>query len=207
MHIGRYPKQCWYMCWNRFKFKLLGAKLGRNVKLVNKVYLYTGEHSKIGIGNNVVINSGDNLNPLSSNVYCSIFVTENAELNIGEWSGISGGCIWATESIHIGNHVNIGANCVIMDGDIHNMDWQKRRADRSSSEKIPFNHGPVVIEDDVWLGANCVILKNVTIGARTIIGAGSVVTKSIPADCIAAGNPCRIIKTLSSDVSENSRKL
>jgi len=51
-----------------------------------------------------------------------------------------------------------------------------------------------VIEDDVWIGANCQILKGVTIGARTVIGAGSVVTKSIPTDCIAAGNPCKVIR-------------
>ena len=55
---------------------------------------------------------------------------------------------------------------------------------------------PITIEDDVWIGAQCVILKGVTIGARSIIGAGSVVTKSISPDCIAAGNPCKIIKKL-----------
>lgn len=54
----------------------------------------------------------------------------------------------------------------------------------------------VTIEDDVWIGANCIILKDVTIGARSVIGAGSVVTKSIPADCIAAGNPCRVIRKI-----------
>lgn len=55
---------------------------------------------------------------------------------------------------------------------------------------------PIVVEDDVWVGAHSIILKGVTIGARSIIGAGSVVTKSIPADCVAAGNPCRVIKNL-----------
>ena len=55
---------------------------------------------------------------------------------------------------------------------------------------------PIKIEDDVLIGANSIILKGVTIGKRTIIGAGSVVTKSIPSDCVAAGNPCRVIKSL-----------
>ena len=50
------------------------------------------------------------------------------------------------------------------------------------------------IEDDVLIGTRCIILKGVIIGARTVIGSGSVVTKSIPADCIAAGNPCKVIK-------------
>ncbi len=53
---------------------------------------------------------------------------------------------------------------------------------------------PVVIEDDVLIGVNSIILKGVTIGARSIIGAGSVVTKSVPSDCVACGNPCACSK-------------
>jgi acetyltransferase-like isoleucine patch superfamily enzyme len=55
---------------------------------------------------------------------------------------------------------------------------------------------PIVIEDDVWLGGNVIVLPGVTIGARSVIGAGSVVTKSIPPDVFAAGNPCRVIKPI-----------
>ena len=55
---------------------------------------------------------------------------------------------------------------------------------------------PIVIEDDVFIGANCLILKGVTIGARSIVAAGSVVTRSVPADCIVGGNPARIIRRL-----------
>lgn len=55
---------------------------------------------------------------------------------------------------------------------------------------------PIVIEDDVLIGARSIVLKGVTIGARSVIGAGSVVVKDIPADCIAAGNPCKVIKYL-----------
>ncbi|HEX8315135.1 MAG TPA: sugar O-acetyltransferase [Flavisolibacter sp.] len=56
---------------------------------------------------------------------------------------------------------------------------------------------PIVIGDDVWLGGNVVVCPGVTIGSRTVIGAGSVVTKDIPADVFAAGNPCKVIKQLS----------
>ncbi|THF53128.1 sugar O-acetyltransferase [Flavobacterium supellecticarium] len=55
---------------------------------------------------------------------------------------------------------------------------------------------PVHIENNVWIGGNTVTLQGVTIGANSIIGAGSVVTKSIPANVIAAGNPCRVIKAI-----------
>ena len=53
-----------------------------------------------------------------------------------------------------------------------------------------------MIEDDVLIGTRCIILKGVTIGARSVIGSGSVVTKSIPPDCIAAGNPCKVVKSI-----------
>jgi maltose O-acetyltransferase len=55
---------------------------------------------------------------------------------------------------------------------------------------------PISIGDDVWVGGNAVICPGVTIGDRSVIGAGSVVTKDIPADVFAAGNPCRVIRTI-----------
>jgi carbonic anhydrase/acetyltransferase-like protein (isoleucine patch superfamily) len=56
---------------------------------------------------------------------------------------------------------------------------------------------PVVIEDDVWIGANCVVLPGVRIGRKAVIGAGSVVTREIPPLCLAVGNPARVIKRYS----------
>ena len=55
---------------------------------------------------------------------------------------------------------------------------------------------PIVIEDDVMIGVNCIILKGVTIGSRSIVAAGSVVTKSFPSDCIIGGNPAKLIRKL-----------
>lgn len=55
---------------------------------------------------------------------------------------------------------------------------------------------PVTIEDDVWIGGGSVICPGVRIGARSVIGAGSVVTRDIPADVLAVGNPCRVVRTL-----------
>lgn len=194
LHLDRPIIRLWYRHWNRLKFRLLGVKLGRHAMMWSKIYLHVDNDVNVVIGSNFAVYSGDNFNPLCSNTRCSIEVAEGAKLQIGDWSGISGGCIWATDCITIGNHVNIGANCVIMDGDIHNTDWRLRHNDRTSEEPVPYKHKPIVIEDDVWLGANSIVLKGVTIGARTIIGAGSVVTKDIPADCIAAGNPCKVLK-------------
>ncbi len=55
---------------------------------------------------------------------------------------------------------------------------------------------PIRIEDQVWLGAGVIVLPGVVIGARTTVGAGSVVTKSLPSDVVAAGNPCRVIRPI-----------
>lgn len=55
---------------------------------------------------------------------------------------------------------------------------------------------PVVIEDDVWIGCGAIILPGVTIGKGSVIGAGSVVTKSVPANVVAAGNPCRVLREI-----------
>ena len=58
---------------------------------------------------------------------------------------------------------------------------------------------PVKIEDGVWIGGDAIILPSVTIGRNAVIRAGSVVTRSIPADCVAVGNPCRVIKQIDND--------
>jgi acetyltransferase-like isoleucine patch superfamily enzyme len=93
----------------------------------------------------------------------------------------------ATTSLIIGRKVAIGPNCYITDHD-HGSDPDKPPLDQEMVGK------PTHIGDFVWIGANVVILKGVSIGERTIIGAGSVVTKSLPANVIAAGVPARVLR-------------
>ncbi len=112
-------------------------------------------------------------------------------LKIGYNVGMSSTRMWIHDSVTIGDNVKIGACVLITDTDAHPLDYVARRTTSEGTKSAP-----IVIEDDVWVGAHSVILKGVTLGARCIIGAGSVVTKSIPADCVAAGNPCRVIKML-----------
>ncbi len=71
------------------------------------------------------------------------------------------------------------------------------------SRKSYYEYGiPITIGDRVWIGGSCVILPGISIGSDTVIGAGSVVTKDIPAGVIAAGNPCRVIRK----ITEEDRK-
>ena len=131
------------------------------------------------------------MNPIASNLQADVYVEPGATLTIGNNVGMSSTRLWIHESARIGNNVKIGGCVLITDTDAHPMDYMARRSSNEGTKSAP-----VVIEDDVWIGAHCIILKGVTIGARSVIGAGSLVTKSIPADCVAAGNPCRVIKII-----------
>ena len=99
--------------------------------------------------------------------------------------------MWIHDKLTIGNNVKIGACVLLIDTDTHPIDYEVRRTSNEGTKSAP-----IVIEDDVWIGAHSIVLKGVTIGARSIIGAGSVVTKDIPSDCIAAGNPCKVIRKI-----------
>jgi acetyltransferase-like isoleucine patch superfamily enzyme len=114
-----------------------------------------------------------------------------ARLVIGRGFGMTGGTLCAEESITIGDDVWVGGNCTITDTDFHPL----RLADRLA-RPLDGATAPVVIEDGVFIGMQSLVLKGVTIGAQSVIGAGSVVTRDIPPGVIAAGNPARVIREL-----------
>lgn len=142
----------------------------------------------IELGKNVTFN---NHNDAGWNSCCSIWVREGASLIIGDNSGFNGVLLYAANSITIGNNVRVGGGTRIFDTDFHPLDYEVRR-----TSKIGTKTAPIIIEDDVFIGAGCFILKGVIIGARSIIAAGSVVTKSIPSDEIWGGNPAKLIRKI-----------
>jgi acetyltransferase-like isoleucine patch superfamily enzyme len=129
-------------------------------------------------------------------VLCSGKPSPDVKLRIGPGTYINRGTfIDVTESLLIGKQVAIGPGCYITDHD-HGSNITKPPLAQEMIGK------PTRIGDWVWIGANVVILKGVVIGERTIVGAGSVVTKSLPADVIAAGVPARVIRQrTASDIS------
>lgn len=113
-----------------------------------------------------------------------------AEIILGDNVGISGSIISSAQSIQIGNNVLIGSGCVICDNDAHPI----KSSDRDDQSKVQAK--PIIIEDDVFIGARCLVLKGVKIGRGAMVGAGSVVTKNIPPCEIWAGNPAKYIKSI-----------
>lgn len=175
---------------NRMILKVNGVVFGKNLQIPGKV-TWAIWGSKVSIGDNFYLSSGNGVNHITSNLQADVYVESQAMLAIGNNVGMSSTRIRVHESVTIGDNVKIGGCVLITDTNGHPMDYVVRRSSNEGTKSAP-----VVIEDDVWIGAHCIILKGVTIGARSIIGAGSVVTKSIPADCVAAGNPCKVIKSL-----------
>lgn len=199
LKLGRKIRYLFYSKWNKILFNFVGIKYGRNLKVYNKIYLSIGDNSNITIGDNFTFRSGESFNPLSRNIRGCIKTFRNATLNIGNNVGISSACIWAKENITIGNNVLIGGDCILLDTDSHNIDYKIRKEQNKIQNGDSYDEAtaiskPIIIEDDVLIGTRCIILKGVTIGACSVIGSGSVVTKSIPSHCIAAGNPCKIIR-------------
>ena len=119
-------------------------------------------------------------------------MTPKAKISIGNGTGMSSTTITSWVSVSIGENVRIGANTIIMDGDFH-LDDPRTPKPR-----------PITIGDHVWIGANVVVMKGVSIGNNTIIGSCSVVTHDIPANSIAAGNPCRMLKSISTNITKTN---
>lgn len=130
-------------------------------------------------------------------VQSPVYVDVGTNIEIGPRTFLNMNCtLLDTYPIIIGSSVQVGPNCAFYAVG-HPLRAAERKFINAAGERRGVTSGaPIVVEDDVWIGGSVVIVQGVTIGARSTIGAGSVVTRSIPPDVFAAGNPCRVIKRL-----------
>ncbi len=132
-------------------------------------------------------------------------LTPPAVLSIGDHVRFGPGTmICAAREVRIGDHCRTGPGVKIYDTDLHPLDAEARRQNYGT---LPLaGTARVVIQDDVWIGAAAVILKGVTLHHGAIVGAGAVVTESVPAGAVVAGNPARVVRMVESrgGISEDS---
>lgn len=160
---------------------------------IGRTFLELEKNSKIVIGDYFIARSGVN-SGIDTGNGCKIAVKSNAELTIGKYSGMTNTVIQCHKKVVIGNYVNIGAGCMIMDSNFHSTDWRDR-LDRKNDVDNRRN-ASVKIGNVVFIGARSIICKGVTIGDHSMIAAGSVVVNDIPSNEVWGGNPARFIKKI-----------
>lgn len=132
------------------------------------------------------IYAGRNLHIKSAHKKVEMLAENDAEIHLGNNVFINeGSIIFCLKNVDIGNNVLIGHEVFIIDTDYHGLDGNKAKNE------------PIIIGDNVWIGARSMVLKGVNIGENSIIGAYSLVNKNIPKNSIFAGNPAKFIRKTS----------
>jgi acetyltransferase-like isoleucine patch superfamily enzyme len=165
--------------------RMHGAVVGRDPWILGFPDIKVARGSTIVIGNAVSLFSSRWANPLRPARRLSLVtLREGASIVLGNHVGISSSVISCATSVRIGDRTLIGADCIIADTDFHPLPLHAANPPRTK---------PVSIGCDVFVGTRCLILKGVDIGDGAVIGAGSVVTTSIPSNSVAAGNPAKVV--------------
>ncbi|GAA5193173.1 DapH/DapD/GlmU-related protein [Arthrobacter gyeryongensis] len=174
-----------------------GVEIQDDVNVYGKVVISRARGSRILIADRVIFNSSVARNTLEArgpNILKTLMSA--ARIEVGTDSGLTSATISAACSIRVGQRVLIGAGTLITDSDHHVVSPRDPSLRRHAAFPEPRPEHAVSIEDDVFIGARSMVLKGVTIGRGSVIGAGSVVSRSIPEGVIAAGNPCRPLRAL-----------
>lgn len=151
--------------------------------LVGEKYISVGE--RCYIGKEVQLTATDKFQ--DQTFHPQITIGDNC--SIGDFSHVS-----AINQITLGNNVRMGKNILITDNS-HGTS-EKSLLSTPPNHRPLYSKGPIIIDDNVWIGGKSVILPGVHIGTCVIIGAGSVVTKDIPPYAVAAGNPAKVLKIM-----------
>ncbi|WP_437276287.1 acyltransferase [Sorangium sp. So ce375] len=167
-------------------FKSHCAEYGKGVRTGNFIHYIQGRGDII-LGDNVVLDGKINF------VFAARFC-DRPTLRIGDNTGIGHGCrIIVGKSITIGKDCRIAGSVFILDSSGHPSDPEARKLGLPpSNDEVR----PVVIEDNVWIGARAMIFPGVTVGEGSVVSAGSIVMADVPPYTVVAGNPARRVASL-----------
>lgn len=199
MNIYRIYRAIYSRCYNILcrlycilKFKGYGVEY-ISFKTSGVPYVFVGKNGSLKIGSDFAMNNGVDGNPIGCYEKCTFFIAKGQHLKIGNNVGISQTALICYAPLIIGNNVKIGGGTCIWTTDFHSLDPAIRRSEDDLEHRKCL---PVTICDNAFIGAKSIILKGVTIGVNSIIGAGSVVTRTVPANEIWAGNPAKFIRRI-----------
>ena len=168
--------------WQKFKFFLLNRQVqaGKNFKV--RGGLKIKGPGRVIFGDNVFIDGrGRTVTPYT--------YSKDAVIEIGNDVFINGTRFGCQDKIQIGSR-GILADARILDTDFHSVEANRHDSDAKVL------HGPITIEENVWIAGGAVILKNTRIGKNSVVGFNAVVVDDVPDNCVAAGNPSKIVKEL-----------
>ena len=196
LNVRKYPTYARQLYWNLAVpvwARIAGIELCASVKFYGWPIVAIVPGSRIRLGQSVTICSDSRYTELGVNHPVVLrTLRPDAMLSVGDGTGMSGTTICAAQQVDIGRNCLLGANSIIVDTDFHPIEPCARIDPFDGRAAIS---APVFIGDNVFLGANAIVLKGVKIGNNSVVGAGAVVSKDIPANCVAAGNPARVLRS------------
>jgi len=189
--LRHFLRQLPSLLWS-LELRIRGFQISTPIRLFGHPICSRYPGSSISLGSHVTLDSSVRANPLGGSSPCVLrTMTSAARLTLGDRVGLSSSIIVAGNSVEIGQDTILGAGAMVLDNDFHALgpgfSWLTEYSKNSK---------PVKIGRGCFIGARSIILKGVTLGDRVIIGAGSVVTKDVPAFSIAAGNPASVVGTI-----------
>jgi len=207
--FSKYPFPCWIFAVRdefvhrissilstlslRIFLRLHGCEVGRGITSDGLPRIRMQKPGSISIGHGVSLNARSMSNLAGINQRMILHCIREGKIEIGDGVGMSGVVLSARNLIRIGSGCNLGVNVRIYDHDFHSLDPEHRK--NRATDVANTRSAPVILGRDVFVGANAMILKGVTLGDRCIVAAGSVVTRGdYPADALLAGNPATIKK-------------
>lgn len=190
--VNKYSPYMWTMI-NKISFAMNGIRYGKNLSVRGKVYtIFHSDKASITIGDNVTINASRISNPIGTGDGTYFQMVGEGKIIIGNNCGISNSAFTCANSIILEDNVLLGSGCKIYDTDFHALQYSERI--KGNYRGAPIRTKEIIIKEGAFVGAGSYILKGVTVGRHSIIGAGSVLTKNVPDNEIWAGNPARFIR-------------